>query len=196
MVAASSTMQTLGSAAHAFQLPDTAPEKISTNTLVSLSSYAEQPLLLMFICNHCPFVVHVIEPLVALANSAQRQGFAVVAICANDVQAYPQDSPENMAIFAQRYGFEFPYCYDQSQTVAKAYGAACTPDFFIYDRAHKLQYRGQMDASRPGNDVIPDGADLNAAIDSVLNNTPLTKEQVPSIGCGIKWSPGNQPDYC
>ena len=191
MAAASSTMQDLGGSAYSFELPDTT----SNNALVSLSHYVDKPLLLMFICNHCPFVIHIIEPLVTLANSAQQQGFGVIAICANDAQAYPQDSPENMAIFAQQYGFEVPYCYDKSQATAKAYGAACTPDFFIYDRAHKLSYRGQMDASRPGNDVLPEGRELQAALDSVFNDDPVTIEQTPSIGCSIKWLPGNQPNY-
>lgn len=190
MVAASSTMQNLGTIAHPFELPDTA----SNNKAVSLSNFTDKPLLLMFICNHCPFVIHIIEPLVALANSAQRRGFAVVAISSNDAQTYPQDSPENMAIFAQQYGFEFPYCYDESQSVAKSYGAACTPDFFIYDRAHKLSYRGQMDGSRPGNNVAPEGAELIAALDSVFNNVPVTVEQIPSIGCSIKWLPEHRPN--
>ncbi len=191
MVAASSTMQNLGSNAHPFELPDTT----SNNTTVSLSQYAEKPLLLMFICNHCPFVIHIIEPLVELSNSAQQQGFGVIAICANDAQAYPQDGPDDMRLFAQQFGFEFPYCYDQSQTVARAYGAACTPDFFVYDRAHQLSYRGQMDASRPGNEVPPEGVELKAALESVFNNVPVSIQQMPSIGCSIKWLPGNQPDY-
>ena len=191
MVAASSTMQNLGSLATPFELPDTT----SNNSVVSLSHWAQKPLLIMFICNHCPFVIHILEPMVALSNSACRQGFGVIAICSNDAGAYPQDSPENMAIFAKQYGFEFPYCYDQSQSVAKDYGAACTPDFFVYDRAHKLAYRGQMDASRPGNNVAPEGLELIAALDSVFNNTPVATQQIPSIGCGIKWLPGNQPNY-
>lgn len=189
MVAASSTMQNLGSSAYSFELPDVA----NTNTLVRLADYVDQPVLLMFICNHCPYVIHIIEPLVKIANSAQQQGFAVFAICSNDAQAYPQDSPENMAIFADTYGFEFPYCYDQSQSVAKDYAAACTPDFYIYDRNHQLSYRGQMDASRPGNDVIPNGNELKAALDNVLTGTPVAQQQTASVGCSIKWSPDNQP---
>jgi len=191
MAATNSTMQTLGRAASPFELPNVT----NNNELVLLSDYSDQPLLIMFICNHCPFVIHLIEPLVTLANLAQEKGFGVVAISSNDAATYPQDSPEKMQAFAQQYGFEFPYCYDQSQSVAKAYGAACTPDFFIYDRAHELRYRGQMDASRPGNGVAPDGGELTAALDKVFANELVTEPQTPSIGCNIKWRPGNQPDY-
>lgn len=191
MVAVPSTMQALGSPARPFSLPNVSDD----NTLVSEQSLASAPLLIMFICNHCPFVVHIAGPMAALANAAQQQGFAVVAISANDAQAYPQDGPEAMFEFAKQYGFEFPYLFDESQEVAKAYGAACTPDFFVYDNNHRLQYRGQMDGSRPGNNVDVTGGDLQQAIDDVLAGRATDENQVPSIGCNIKWRVGNEPDY-
>ena len=144
MVAVQSTMQALGSPAADFSLPDV---RVAQN--VSLSGLSSQPLLVMFICNHCPFAIHIAERMAEVANQPVSDGFAVVAISSNDVENYPQDGPEAMALFAQKHGFEFPYLYDESQAVAKAYGAACTPDFFIFDSDHCLQYRGQMDSSRP-----------------------------------------------
>ncbi len=190
MVAVPSTMQALGNPASSFSLPN-----VTANNTVSDGDFIGQPMLVMFICNHCPYVIHIAEAMVALANQAAQRGFAVVAISANDAQAYPQDGPDKMAEFARAYGFEFPYLYDESQSVAKAFGAACTPDFFVYDRNHRLQYRGQMDASRPNNDLPVNGADLHAALDDVLAGRVTSESQAPSIGCNIKWRSGNEPDY-
>lgn len=192
MVAVQSTMQALGSLAPEFNLPETQHSK---NRLVSIDSFVGQPLLVMFICNHCPFVIHIVDQMVALANQAHSQGVAVVAISSNDVQTYPQDGPEAMATFAARYGFEFPYLYDETQAIAKAYSAACTPDFFVFDKEHRLQYRGQMDSSRPGNAKPVSGKDLRAAIAAVLAGENPKEPQTPSVGCNIKWRQGNEPDY-
>lgn len=190
MAAVNSTMQTLGSQAPRFRL-----NNIVGGALVSLDDFSDKPLLVMFICNHCPYVIHLIEPLSQLANAAQANGFGVVAICSNDAESYPQDGPKPMREFAANYGFEFPYLFDESQELAKAYGAACTPDFFVYDAQHKLQYRGQMDASRPSNSLPVNGADLSAALAAVANNEAPSLDQVASIGCNIKWRAGNAPDY-
>ncbi len=191
MAAVQSTMQELGSSAPGFDLPDVSAK----NQHVSLDSCADKPLLVMFICNHCPYVIHVIEKLVELANKAHADGFSVVAISSNDVENYPQDGPQAMQEFAQQTGFGFPYLYDESQSVAKAYSAACTPDFFVYDKNHRLQYRGQMDASRPGNTVPVSGEELQAAIDAILEGLLPAERQIPSVGCNIKWRAGNEPDY-
>lgn len=191
MAAVASTMRDLGTPAGDFCLPDVSNQ----NRLVQRADFDGRPLLVMFICNHCPYVLHVIEPLVEIANKAQSDGFGVVAISANDVDTYPQDGPDLMHRFATQYGFAFPYLFDATQAVAKAYRAACTPDFFVYSRQHRLQYRGQMDASRPSNNHPVDGCDLSAALDAVLAEKPTTEKQVPSIGCNIKWRPGNEPDY-
>lgn len=191
MAAVNSTMQALGSTAPEFKLPDTN----TADSLVSRESVAGKPLLIMFICNHCPFVIHIMERLVELANNAQDNGFAVVAISANDVEKYPQDGPDAMRDFAREYGMKFAYCFDESQSVAKAYGAACTPDFYLYDSQHRLQYRGQMDGSRPGNAIAVSGNDLQNAIDSIANGATVDQHQIPSIGCNIKWKAGNEPEY-
>ena len=190
MVQTPSTMQALGSAAPDFNLPEPA-----TGNTVSLSEYRGQPLLVVFSCNHCPYVLHIIDAFVAVANAARERGLGVVMISANDVTGYPQDGPEPMAAFARDRGFDFPYLYDESQQVAQAYQAACTPDFFLYDTDHRLVYRGQFDGSRPGNSVPVDGADLSAAIDAVMGGQAPTAEQVPSVGCNIKWRAGNEPDF-
>ncbi len=191
MVAVPSTMKALGSVAPDFTLSDT----INGDERISLSDASDKPVLLMFICNHCPFVIHIVEEMVGLGNWAQEQGCAVFAISANDVQAYPQDGPEPMAAFAKQYGMEFPYLYDETQEVAKAYGAACTPDFYLYDGNHRLQYRGQMDGARPNNTAPNDGADLRSAVEDVLSGKMPNESQIPSIGCSIKWRHGNEPDY-
>ncbi len=191
MVAVASTMRDLGTPASDFSLPDVRNQ----NQLVQLGDFDDKPLLVMFICNHCPYVLHLIEPLVKIANKAQEDGFGVVAISANDVDVYPQDGPEQMRRFADQHGFDFPYLFDETQSVAKAYRAACTPDFFVYSRQHRLQYRGQMDGSRPSNNHPVDGQDLTAALQAVLAEKPTTEKQTPSIGCNIKWRPGNEPDY-
>lgn len=191
MVAVPSTMQALGSPVKDFSLPNV----VATNVMISNADLRDQPLLLMFICNHCPFVVHIASEMAALANQAQQNGIAVAAISSNDSIAYPQDGPDQMVVFARDYGFEFPYLFDESQEVAKAFGAACTPDFFLYDAQHRLQYRGQMDSSRPGNTQPVDGADLQNAIDDLLAGRTISEHQIPSIGCNIKWRSGNEPDY-
>lgn len=191
MVAVSSTMQALGSHAHAFALPNVC----EANSLVSLQGFLGRPLLVMFICNHCPYVIHIAEKMIEVANNAQSQGYGVVAISANDADSYPQDGPKSMTLFADKYGFEFPYLYDETQDVAKAYGAACTPDFFVYDKSHRLQYRGQMDSARPGSSNLVDGIDLVNALNGVLHKGVAQSEQTPSIGCNIKWRAGSEPDY-
>ncbi|HTQ98337.1 MAG TPA: thioredoxin family protein [Candidatus Acidoferrum sp.] len=150
-------------------------------------------LLVMFICNHCPFVKHVQKQLVALARDYQARNVAVVAISSNDIAAYPADDMSNMKQEAIAAGYPFPYLLDESQVVARAYDAACTPDFFLFDKGRKLVYRGRLDASRPGNNVSVDGIDLRTALDSVLQGKPVAAEQQPSVGCNIKWRPGNQP---
>ena len=155
---------------------------------VSLSDYMhERPLLLMFICNHCPYVIHVMEKLVEIAKNFQKQGVDVIAINSNDVSAYPEDSPDNMKLFSKHHGLTFPYLFDKTQEVARTYSAACTPDFFLFDSHKKLFYRGQMDASRPGNQEANDGADLKNAINLILSNEQPPEDQKPSMGCNIKW---------
>lgn len=191
MVAVNSTMQTLGSQAPDFKLPNAN----NSNMLEGLEDYSNQPLLIMFICNHCPYVIHVIERLVELSNQASDDGFAVLAINSNDVENYPQDGPGPMKAFAEQYGMKFAYLFDETQEIAKAYGAACTPDFFVYDAQHRLQYRGQMDQSRPSNSIIVSGDDLEHALDAIKNGEPTQSNQTPSIGCNIKWKAGNEPDY-
>ncbi len=190
MVAVSSTMQALGSPVKSFNLPD-----VAANKMVSEVDFVSKPLLVMFICNHCPYVIHITKKMTEVANMAKLQGFGVVAISANDARAYPQDGPAAMAEFVKQYGFEFPYLFDESQEVAKAFGAACTPDFFVYDKHHRLQYRGQMDASRPGNSSPVDAKDLKKALNDVLAERPTDTNQVPSVGCNIKWRTGHEPDY-
>lgn len=190
MVMTPSTMLPLGTVAPDFSLPDT------ENGVVSLSDFAAAPgKLVMFLCNHCPFVKHIREVLARFAAEYQAKGLAVVAISSNDVEAFPDDNLEMMRLEAQEAGYTFPYLYDESQAVAKAYRAACTPDFFLFDAENVLVYRGQFDSSRPGNDVPVTGADLAAAADALLQGRPVAQEQEPSIGCNIKWKRGNEPDY-
>jgi peroxiredoxin len=163
---------------------------------VALEDFAAAPALLVaFICNHCPFVQHVAGELAALSKDLPAQGVAMVAISSNDVAAYPADSPEAMAEEAARQGWAFPYLYDEDQSVAAAYRAACTPDFFLFDGDRKLVYRGQLDASRPGNGLPVTGSDLRAAVAAVLAGKPVAEDQRPSLGCNIKWKPGNEPEY-
>lgn len=186
-----STMSDLGTPANHFNLTDAVSGKT-----VSLSSFAGQKgLLIMFICNHCPFVVHVKDQLAAIGRDYAGEDLGIVAISSNDIEKYPQDGPEKMKEFAAENGFEFPYVFDEDQSVAKMYKAACTPDFFLYDGSRLLAYRGQLDSSRPGNDEPNDGADLRAAIDAVLRGEKPSEDQKPSIGCNIKWKPGNEPEY-
>jgi len=182
-----STMTPLGTQAPNFCLPDT------DGMLVSLGDFDGKVLLVAFICNHCPYVKHVRSAFAQLARDYQARGVAVVAINSNDVTRYPDDSPARMVEEKQAASYTFPYLYDESQAVAKAYQAACTPDFFVFDKARRLVYRGQMDDSRPGNYKPNDGADLRAALDAVLDGLPPAAEQKPSVGCNIKWKPGNEP---
>jgi len=183
-----STMLDLGTGAPDFTLPEPL-----TGNQVSLSDQQGKPLLVVFSCNHCPYVLHIIDSFVSLANASLKRGLAVVMISANDVTGYPQDGPLKMAEFARDHGFEFPYLYDESQQIATAYQAACTPDFFLFDAAHRLAYRGQYDGSRPGNQEPVDGVDLQAAVDSVLAGDAVANAQIPSVGCNIKWRTDNQP---
>ena len=186
-----STMLPLGTEAPDFALPDTV-----TGTTVSLSDSADaKALLVMFICNHCPYVVHIRDAFGPLARDYAPQGLAVVAISSNSLRTHPQDGPERMQALARDLDWPFPYLFDESQAVAKAYQAACTPDFFLFDGARKLHYRGQLDGARPGSPIPVTGVDLRAAIDSVLAGEPPPAEQVPAIGCNIKWERGNEPDY-
>ena len=185
-----STMAPLGTKAPDFRLPD------PSGDFVSRDDFAQAPaLLVVFLCNHCPYVKHVRSGLAGFAREYRQRGLAIVGISANDVASYPDDSPQKMAEEVVSAGYCFPYLYDESQSVAKAYGAACTPDFFVFDGERRLVYRGQFDASRPGNDVPVTGLDLRAACDAVLARRPVASEQRPSIGCNIKWKPGNAPAY-
>ena len=190
MVKTASTMLELGTAAPEFTLPDT------TGTSVSLSDYGGAPALVVaFICNHCPFVVHIREALAEFGREYQERGMAIVAINSNDVATHPDDSPEKMAEELESAGYTFAYLYDESQSVAQAYQAACTPDFFVFDGEQRLVYRGQFDDSRPESGIPVTGADLRAACDSVLAGEPLPEPQRPSLGCNIKWREGNSPEY-
>ena len=182
-------MLPLGTVAPDFELPDTDGNRIAR------SSFQGKPLLVMFICNHCPFVKHLRDALAKLGRDYSPRGVAIVAISSNDVDGYPADSPAKMKQEAKDAGYVFPYLYDETQEVAKAYRAACTPDFFLFDKDHRLVYRGQFDDSRPGNGVPVTGNDLRAALDAVLSGKPVSEKQKPSIGCNIKWKPGNEPDY-
>ena len=155
----------------------------------------EKGTLIMFICNHCPYVKHLRHGLAAVARDYKARGVAFVGINSNDAEQYPADSPPNMAAEAEQFGYEFPYLFDETQQVAKAYRAACTPDIYVFDDARRLVYRGQFDTSRPGNQLPVTGADLRAAIDAVLAGADVSDDQVPSIGCNIKWKPGNEPEY-
>ena len=190
MVAVPSTMLELGARAPEFALPDT------DGHLVSLADFRDRPaLLVMFICNHCPFVKHVQRELARLGREYQARGVGIVAISSNDVTAYPDDGPARMREEKQRLGYVFPYLFDETQAVAKAYRAACTPDFYVFDRERRLVYRGQLDDSRPSNGIPVTGRDLRAALEAVLAGRPVPGEQKPSIGCNIKWKPGNAPEY-
>lgn len=185
-----STMLELGTKAPDFKLPDTAGHMVGPSDFADRSA-----LLVMFICNHCPFVKHLRDGIAAFAREYQDKGLAVIAISANDITTHPDDSPDKMAVEAREAGYVFPYLYDETQAVAKAYQAACTPDFFLFDRDRKLVYRGQFDDSRPGNDRPVTGADLRAAADAVLEGRPVSADQVPSMGCNIKWRSDNAPEY-
>jgi peroxiredoxin len=183
MAAVPSNMLPLGTIAPEFELLDVVSGE--QRRLSSLQSH--KATVILFICNHCPYVKHVNKGLVKLANDYQSRGVAFVAISSNDVAAYPEDAPERMKEVAAEQGYSFPYLYDEDQSVAKAYQAACTPDFYVFDGDIKLVYRGQMDGSRPRNDVPVTGEDVRAALDAVLAGEPVAEEQRPSIGCNIKW---------
>lgn len=175
--------------------PDFALLEPLTGKTISRESLEGKPLLILFICNHCPYVVHIREALAALGNEYQAKGVAVVAVNSNDVENYVDDSPEKMVEEVKLAGYEFPYLFDESQAVAKAYQAACTPDLYLFDQEHKLYYRGQFDDSRPRNDAPVTGADLRQALDSLLTGQVAPEDQKASLGCNIKWKAGNEPDY-
>jgi peroxiredoxin len=190
MVLTPSTMLPLGTQAPDFSLPD-----VSGKT-VKLSDFADAPaLLVVFMCNHCPYVKHVAAGLAALGKEYQARGVAVVGISSNEIKNHPDDSPAKMAEEVKLRGYTFPYLFDETQAVAKAYRAACTPDFYVFDGQQKLVYRGQMDDSRPDNGRAVTGADLRAALDAVLAGKLVANKQTPSIGCNIKWRAGSEPDY-
>jgi peroxiredoxin len=191
MVLTASTMLPLGTQAPDFSLPE-----VASNTKISLSNFADKKaLLVIFLCQHCPFVKHIRQELANLDKDYLESDLGIIGISANDAEKYPDDAPESLKAMACELGLRFPLCYDKSQETAKAYTAACTPDFFIFDAERKLVYRGQLDDSRPSNGKPVDGADLRAAIDAVLADKPIPSEQKPSIGCNIKWKPGNEPNY-
>ncbi len=191
MAQTASTMLPLGTPAPDFSLPEP-----MTGKTVSLGDFQDAPaLLVMVICNHCPFVKHIRQGLVQFARDYPAKDLAIVAISANDAANYPDDSPAKIAEEAKTFGYPFPYLHDESQAVAKAYHAACTPDFFLFDAGRKLVYRGQFDGSRPGNKLPVTGSDLRAAADALLAGRPVPSAQQPSIGCNIKWKTGHEPDY-
>jgi peroxiredoxin len=185
-MAMQSAMLELGTKAPAFSLPD-----VVSGRTISLDTFAgTKALLVMFICRHCPFVVHVQEELARLGRDYQPKGVGIAAISANDANAYADDRPERLKAMAAEQGFVFPFCYDETQAVAKGYRAVCTPDFFLFDESRKLTYRGQLDDTRPGRGTA-NGRDLRAALDAVLAGSAVDPNQRPSVGCGIKWKPGN-----
>ena len=189
-MAVTSTMLPLGTKAPDFALAD-----VASGRTVTLQDFGDrQALLVMFICRHCPYVSHVRPAIAALAREHVGSELGIVAISANDPATHPEDAPEGLAAEVVEAGYTFPYLFDETQRVAKAYTAACTPDFFLFDGDRRLAYRGQFDSSRPGNDVPVTGEDLRAAIDAVMQDRPVSEDQRPSVGCGIKWRPGNEPD--
>ncbi len=191
MAAVESTMVPLGSKAPSFSLPSV------TGGLVELEKYTAKSkgTVILFICNHCPYVKHLNAKLVEIANEYIQKGIAFIAISSNDVVKYPADSPENMRLVVEEEHYPFPYLFDETQEIAKAYKAACTPDLYLYDESLHLVYRGQFDESRPGNGKAVTGEDLKLAIDTLLEGKTPLERQIPSIGCNIKWKPGNEPHY-
>jgi len=173
----------LGTIAPDFELPDT----VSNKNLSLKDLKSDKATVVMFLCNHCPYVIHVNEEIVRIAEDYQAKGVSFIGISSNDVENYPQDGPELMKIHAEKTGYNFPYLYDESQEVAKAYDAACTPDFYIFDKDLKLVYRGRIDDSRPGKDIPLSGKDMRTALDAILNNQAVDEKQYPSGGCNIKW---------
>ncbi|MEM6376574.1 MAG: thioredoxin family protein [Bacteroidota bacterium] len=178
-----SNMLALGTEAPVFSLPDT----VSGQTLSLQELKSDKATVVMFLCNHCPYVIYVNEELVSLAREYETKGVQFIGISSNDVERYPQDGPDQMTIHAKKVGYTFPYLYDETQAVAKAYDAACTPDFYVFDGDLKLAYRGRLDEAKPGNDKPLTGKDLRAALDAVLTGGAVTDRQYPSGGCGIKW---------
>lgn len=191
MALTDSTMMPLGTKAPDFNLTD-----VISGEKVSLSDFSDKKaLLVMFICQHCPYVKHVEEEISQIGQDYQDKGLGLVAISSNDADSHPSDSPQHLKKQAQRLDFSFPYLFDKDQSVAKKYTAACTPDFFLFDQDRELVYRGQLDDSRPGNNIPVTGEDLRVAINALLNDQSVSKDQKPSSGCNIKWKPGNQPQY-
>jgi peroxiredoxin len=190
MVNTPSTMLKLGTKAPGFKLTDAV-----SGEQTSLQDFRTKALVVMFICNHCPFVIHVREGITQLVRECAEKDISFVAINANDLEKYPQDGPEHMKELAEEMGWTFPFLFDDTQEVAKTYRAACTPDFFIFDAKRRLAYRGQFDDSRPSKDTPVTGKDVRAAIHALLADKPVSADQKPSIGCNIKWRPGNEPDY-
>ena len=189
MVKTASTMRELGTPAPDFSLLNVDGQHVSRD------DFQGQPLLVIFMCNHCPFVKHVAPELARLAMDYLPRGVAIVGINSNDTTMHPEDSPEQMVHEAEQRGYAFPYLFDEEQEVAKAYHAACTPDFFLFDKDHKLYYRGQLDPSRPKAGDTSDGRDLRAALDALLAGKPAPAKQISSLGCNIKWKVGNEPAY-
>ena len=190
-MATTSTMLALGTEAPDFSLPDTV-----SGDVVSLADYSDKKgLLVMFICNHCPYVKHVRQELARLGNDYSNSGLGIVAISSNDIDAYPADSPEAMKTEAETFGYSFPYLYDETQVVAAAYTAMCTPDFFLFDAENRLAYRGRLDESRPDSGIPVTGKELRAAVDAVLAGDSVSDQQLPSMGCSIKWKSGSTPAY-
>jgi len=186
-----STMVPLGTKAPDFSLPD-----VTSGRMISLATFqGKKALLVMFLCRHCPYVQHIKEELARLGRDYGRKEAGIVAISSNDAQNYPDDAPPKLKEMAKELGFSFPFCYDESQRTAQVYSAACTPDFFLFDRDRKLVYRGQLDEARPGNGKPVNGRDLRAALDALLQDEPVTPNQRPSAGCNIKWKRGNEPAY-
>lgn len=189
MVATPSNMLALGTKAPEFQLPD-----VISGKTISLQTFAgKKGMLVMFLCRHCPYVQHVKDELARIGREYGGRGIGIVAISANDIASYPDDGPEGLKEMAEESGFTFPFCYDESQQSARDYLAACTPDFFLFGKDRTLMYRGQLDDSRPGNKNPVTGRDLRSALDAVLTGVPVSSEQKPSMGCSIKWKPGNEP---
>ena len=184
-----SYMLPLGTKIPSFRLPDTNDKPVSDQ------DFHGKPLLVLFICNHCPFVIHVRDQLAAIGRDYASKGLGIVAINSNDVANFPDDSPDKMKIEREKAGYNFPYLFDETQAVAKSFKAACTPDIYLFDQKHELVYRGQLDDSRPSNQIPPSGKDLRAAIDAVLASSRVPSEQKPSLGCNIKWKPGQEPVY-
>ena len=193
-MAHNSTMERLGTSAPGFELQNFNTDY--SEKMVSLENFENYPaLLVVFICNHCPYVIHIRDSFISFSTEYESKGLGVVAISSNDVVSYPDDSPEKMRDDALKYAYPFPYLFDENQEVAKAYRAACTPDFFLYDKERSLVYRGQYDSSRPKNSIPVTGEDLREATETLLKGKKITAEQLPSMGCNIKWKNGGEPDY-